>query len=342
MSEHDRRLAELLADAVEPVEPSYRLDAIRASARTPSRRLWHYALAGTAAAAAVVVAVAVVGSRTDQQPLGPAVPEPAPTATEPPLPSGGTTVPVYYVGDTAGGPRLFRELRRLAGSDPLELAVEAALGRAPDGSGLRPLDPDYRSAWPAGTSARTSFDGVGVDGGLTIDLGGEGSLRERPDGLDPEEAGMAVEQLVWTAQAAARVRAPVRILLDGRPTDQVLGVPVAEPLATGPTLQVLNRVSLTSPEQDATVTGDVLEVRGVANSVEATVGWELLRDGEPVRTGHATADGWMEERLFPFATSIDVSGLPSGSYTLVASTSDPSGGQEGDGPQVDTRDVTLE
>ena len=37
---------------------------------------------------------------------------------------------------------------------------------------------------------------------------------------------------------------------------------------------------------------------------------------------------------------IDISGLDAGSYTFVASTDDPSGG-EGGGPTVDTKDFTV-
>lgn len=347
MSEHDRRLAELVTDAADAVEPAYRLDAIRAAAGGGSRPSWRHALAAGVAVAAVVAAVAVVGSQVPSGPPEPAGPGPKPPAspsTSPPQtspPAASTTVAVYYVGDTGSGPRLFREFRRLPGANALVAAVGAAVGTAPDGTELAPLDPDYRSAWPAGTTADARFDGLGADGELTIDLAGPGVSRDRPAGMGADEARMAVEQLVWTAQAAVGVRAPVRILLGDGITDQVLGVPVPEPLTTGPALDVLNRVNLTTPEQGATVDGDTLEVTGVANSVEATVGWELLREGEPVRTGHATAEGWMGERLFPFSTTIDVSGLSPGAYTLVASTSDPSGGLEGDGPQADDKDLTL-
>lgn len=335
MSASDHRLAELLADAVEPVEPSYRLGVIRATVHPAPRRRWHPALVAAAGTAAVLVALVVVGGQVLPDRSGPAVPPTAP----------GTSVAVYYVGDTEGaGPRLFREFRRLPASDRLDAAVQAAVGRSPDGAASEPLDPDYRSAWPAGTTAEASFDGVGPAGEFTIDLGSgvEGSLRERPTGMGAAEAAMAVEQLVWTAQAAGQVRAPVRILLDGEITDQVLGVPASEPLARGAALQVLNLASITSPAQGATVTGDTLEVTGVANSFEATVGWELLREGEPVRDGYATTEGWMEERLFPFTTLIDVAGLAPGDYTLVVSTGDPSAGVEGRGPMRDTRDVTIE
>ena len=56
--------------------------------------------------------------------------------------------------------------------------------------------------------------------------------------------------------------------------------------------------------------------------------------------GFATAEGWMG-KLFPFTTTLDLSDLPPGDYTLVASTDDPSGGAEGNGPFTDTKDFTL-
>lgn len=351
----DQRIRELLHDAVAEVEPQHALEHIRARTAVRPARAWLPVGGTVLAVAAAVTAFAVLGTGSDRgaEPApgpassGTASPgTPTPTTSTEPEPDTGpdTTVAVYYVGDTErAGPRLFREFRRLATSDPLDTAVATALGRGPDGTSLQPLDPDYRSAWPAGTRAETTFEGDGGDGTFVVDLGGDvdGGLRRRPPGMSEAEAAMAVEQLVWTAQAAGQVRAPVRILVDGQITDQVLGVPTSEPLAQGPALQVLNLVSLTSPAQGDTVEGETLRVTGVANAFEATVGWELLRDGQPVRTGFATADGWMGERLFPFATELDVSGLAPGDYTLVVSTGDASGGEEGVGAMTDTRLVTL-
>ena len=57
-------------------------------------------------------------------------------------------VAVYFVGDTAAGPRLYRELRSDLDPDSrVVLAIDAALrGDA--------LDPDYRSPWPEGVVLR--------------------------------------------------------------------------------------------------------------------------------------------------------------------------------------------
>ena len=53
-------------------------------------------------------------------------------------------VPVYYVGDTGQGPRLYREFHPGIGGAQLDQALVDAVGRTPD-------DPDYRTVWPAGT-----------------------------------------------------------------------------------------------------------------------------------------------------------------------------------------------
>ena len=55
-----------------------------------------------------------------------------------------------------------------------------------------------------------------------------------------------------------------------------------------------------------------------------------------------TAEGYMEEKLFPFAQSFDISDLEPGLYVLTASTDDPSGGAEGFGPDTDSKVITIE
>jgi hypothetical protein len=65
------------------------------------------------------------------------------TATGPgrPAPTVPATraTPVYVLGPTARGPRLYREFRPGAASDPVRAAVA--------GLGAPPADPDYRSPW---------------------------------------------------------------------------------------------------------------------------------------------------------------------------------------------------
>jgi len=256
-----------------------------------------------------------------------------PATSEPP--AGGGAVPVYYVGETPQGPRLYREFHAGGANRLLDAANDAASGT--------PDDPDYRSAWPEGTTFESvSFDGIGNDGLIQVTLSDE-SLHDRPSGMSEREAELAIEQVIYTLQGVVGARAPVQFRLGDNPINEVLGVPTSEPLANGPVLATLAHVNITMPEQGEVVSGDTLEVTGVANSNEANVLVKLQRyegtfivDQQPF-----TADGWMGNKLFPFSGTLDISGASPGTYILSATTDDPSGGAEGFGPHTDTKIITI-
>ena len=146
---------------------------------------------------------------------------------------------VYFVGDTAAGPRLFRELRPDLDADSgVVLGIDAALrGDA--------LDPDYRSPWPEGVVLRQWSDGPD---GITVSL--EGAPVDRPADMSEEDARLALEQLVRTAQAVyGRGKVPVDVQIEQQVTDTVLGVPTTAPLTGSPDLDVLAPVSLSEPSE---------------------------------------------------------------------------------------------
>jgi len=255
---------------------------------------------------------------------------PSEQTSETPDSSGGVsrTVAVYYVADTdRAGPRLYREFQRGEG-EALPAAVAALTGT--------PLDPDYRTLWEGGQVLSASYDGEVV--AVTVDP----AVRSRPAGMSRAEARAAVEQAIYTVQAAVQERAPVQFRTEANPIDQVFGVPTSEPLANGEALDVLSHVSLTSPEQGQVVDDGTLEVSGVGNSFEANLGWEVRQGGQVVDRGFVTMEGWMEPKLFPFETDVDVSGLEPGDYTFWVTTDDPTGGTEGIGAMTDDRDFTIE
>ena len=98
-------------------------------------------------------------------------------------------------------------------------------------------------------------------------------------------------------------------------------------------------VNVTQPEEDSQP-GATFFASGVANSFEATVPWEVRDEsGAKVLEGFATAEGW-GDHLYPWESEVDASGLAPGTYTFVAMTDDPSGG-EGGGPTEDTKTFTL-
>jgi hypothetical protein len=349
----DERVRALLDEAVSDVEPREALDSIHARTRATSarrKRSWLLGAGGAMVATAATVA-AVTALAPDSTPDSPDAPGPAastsitppertsPEATarptgSPPAPSTTQTVPVYYVGETSRGPRLFREFHRVhTGGDPLRAAVREAVT-------VPPADPDYRSDWPTGTAVNTSFDGSGNTGQISIGLYNEGTdLRRRPAGMSAEDAAMAVQQLVYTAQAATQTRAPVQFYLTRRGsskdrTDTILGVPVSEPLAQGDPADVLAQVWVIDPAEGAAVRAP-FTVSGVAAAFEANVQWELRQGDRVVKEGFTTAKECCT--MAPYAFEVDV---PPGEYTLVVHDSDPSGG-EGLAPWQDTKQLTV-
>lgn len=309
-------------------------------ARRPSARHW-----ARASATVLVCALALVacsdetvptsgearepGKQSPKTPKTPQSSEPAESPTESPTDDGGTTVPIYWVGDGPGGePRLFREFHRVQG-DPLTEAARLVMG------GGQPDDPDYRTLWPEVEVA----DVGATDGVLLVQIPGDG-FTERPDGMTGRDARLAMQQLVYTLQGVQQERVPVLVKRGG--TDfRLLGLPTDVQHEQASALETLNLVSITSPEEGATVTGDTLTVTGVANSFEASGPCRLLVDGvEMVLQGYQS-DGWMEDRLFPFEVDIPLEGI-SGEAVVQCETDDPSGGAEGNGPAVDTKNITIE
>jgi hypothetical protein len=347
---HDERLRALLDDAVSDVEPRPALEQIQARTKvTPmsSKRPWILAAAGAVVAtAATVVAVTVLTGdepSTTSGPAASATPTPSEPAaespTEPAEPTGepstgsgeSVAVPVYYVGDTNTGPRLFREFHQLekneTGAGQVRVALEEAFGDTA-------LDPDYRSPWPEGTAVSgVSVDGLEASDVVWVDLTGA-ALHDRPAGMSRAEAGMAVEQLVHTVHAVLQRRAPVQVMLDGERTDTVLGVPTSEPLAAGDPMRVQGTVWIITP-QDGDVVEGPIEVEGRGAFFEANVSWQLLENGEVVDEGFATAEEGMT--LSPYSFQVDAA---PGDYVLRVYDADMSGG-EGNGEAEDTKRVTV-
>jgi hypothetical protein len=275
----------------------------------------------------------------DPEPTGSATatdspsPSESPSESEPPTPSEtgqpGTAVPVYFITDSPAGPRLVREFHRVDG-DPLLEAARLVAG------GGQPTDPDYRTLWPeVEISSVTPTDGV-----LLVEVPGDG-FTSRPDGMSKREARLAVQQLVYTLQGVQQERSPVVIHREDGITS-TFDLPADQEHQQASALKTLNHVNITSPEEGTTASGDTLTVSGVANSFEANVICEVRRGDEALQTVPITAEGWMEDKLFPFEGEIPLSGIEPGEAQLQCSTDDPSGGAEGPGAYTDTKTITVD
>ncbi|MDQ0734930.1 GerMN domain-containing protein [Arthrobacter agilis] len=101
-------------------------------------------------------------------------------------------LPVYWLGDVEGSDRLFREFLpppEGATGDPIADAVQLMTAG-------RPLDPDYRSPWQQASSVRSAISTKNV---ITLDMSSD-AFSSR---LDEDAARLALQQLVYTATAAA-------------------------------------------------------------------------------------------------------------------------------------------
>lgn len=245
---------------------------------------------------------------------------------------GDHTVTAWFVGDAPRGPVLYAE--QVAVSEPDD-------GLADDLAALMttPKDPDYRTLWQEGSLVSAEFLGNGSEGVIRVEVSADATAA--PDGVSPKEAKLALQQVVHTLQEAAGTKAPVEFVVDGDNADQVLGVPTAAPVKRAGPLKTLNLMSITTPAEGEQVSG-TFTATGANNGFEAWVGWQLLdADGEVVKDGFTTAEGWTGGKLYPWEAEIDVSDVPAGDYVLRFHNDDPSGGAEGSGPDEDTRSITV-
>ncbi|MCW2797138.1 Gmad2 immunoglobulin-like domain-containing protein [Nocardioides sp.] len=274
-----------------------------------------------------------VGSSTSATPtdVPPDTSTPSESASTTDQPADTVTVPVYFVGETPQGPKLYREFRKVQADNPLEEA--AALVTAGDA-----LDPDYRTLFTS--NAITSIDFSDGAGAIAVQLADD-SWGPRPAGMTKRDAKLALQQLVYTLQGVQQSRVPVLFQVDADPVT-VFGIDTAGGIKAAAPLDVLALVNVTAPEEGATVSG-TFKASGVASSFEATVPWEIRQGdslGQVVKKGFSTAEGWMD-KLYPWETEVDVSDLAPGTYSFVAMTDDPSGG-EGGGPTEDSKTITVE
>ena len=284
-----------------------------------------------------VVALAACGTDDDPQandpndrPTRSHAPSQQPSQSGSPAPSqsGGSTpatvaVPLYFVGDTPQGPRLFREFQQVEADNPVDEALAVLAAGAAQ-------DPDYRSLLPDGTPTLVQGDNSEAIG-VNVPV----EWAERPAGMSAKEAALAVQQIVFTVQGALQSRAPVEFFSDG--LTPVLGIDKSSFKASQDALALVN---VTEPEEGSSP-GDTFTASGVANSFEATVPWEIRdQGGQKVLDGFTTAEGW-GDKLYPWQAQVDVSSLPAGTYSFVAMTDDPSGG-EGGGPTEDSKTITVQ
>ena len=336
----ERALRQALATDVRRVQPSDRLDAILRAAHDAgpatggpghTARRWLVPVAAAAAVAAVIGGVWAANRGDNGQQTTPpmtnsatsAPTTPAPTSSSPsassttssgPAQTVQATLPVYFVGpigDSKPTYKLFREFVRgnVAADQSAAHKVKAALVLAINAQPYSNTD-GYLQPW----SGQTIGDVQVTPQLITVDLANAGN----PDAaLTPEVRRLAVQELVWTATAAAQQTSPVRITVNGAPaklfgsiaTDRAFQRP-----SSSESWRDLAPIWVDSPTRDQVLpAGTKVTVKGQATVFEANVAWDLQRGATTVKQGHATASIGAPERG---QYSIDLGTLQPGSYTI--------------------------
>lgn len=236
--------------------------------------------------------------------------------TDPGSSGGDAATAVYFVTPGPLGDRLVREFQ--PGGADLASAVDLLSGT--------PLDPDYANpatGWVQGATQEGDEITATVTGAA-------------PGG---DDASLVVQQVVYTLQAAVGDTLPVRFVdADGGDVSGLAGA--SNPVAAAPQLDTLLLVNVTDPAEGTTVSGS-FTATGRASSFEASVQWELRSGDEVVESGVVMHGGDWATGLGAWEVTVDVSALDPGTYTFLARTDDPSGG-EGPGPAEDTKDVVVQ
>jgi hypothetical protein len=301
-SDLERQLRESLRRDAERITPRERRTEILAMVHdrteiTEPQRRWLIPVAAAASVAligAIAWGAANTGGSQQVTPAGSSTSTTAPTTTGgvPNASSsngtGATTqvaLPAYFVGASSGaGDRfgLYREFVRSAvpaGATPAQKA-KAAVAVAMNAQPFTNYEP-YVQPW-SGTKVQ---DVTVTPSLITITLSGPGS-----SGFTPEQTRLAVQELVWTAQAAVgQGTIPVKfVVADGSPklfgtygTDKTYNRP-----AKALQYQDLAPIWILSPDRGKVFPAKAAVVaNGESCAFEATTQWQLKKGGTAVKSG---------------------------------------------------------
>ena len=333
-SDLERQLRESLRRDAERINPRDRRMEILAMVHDdtevaqPARR-WFIPL--TAAASVAVIGAIIWGISTAGggqpvgQPVGPAASSsstsssPTPPSPSPSPATGATSqvaLPAYFVGATSqAGDKfgLYREFVKTAlpaGATQAQKA-KAAVAVAMNAQPFTNVEP-YVQPWSS-----TSVKDVAVTPSLiTITLSGPGA-----SGFTKEQARLAVQELVWTAQAAVgQGTIPVKFSVANGSSTLFGRYPVAQTYnrpAKDLQYQDLAPIWIVSPVRYQVFTaagaGAPVVASGESCAFEATTAWQLKKSGAVVSSGSTTASSGCPQRG---TWKVDLGHLAPGDYTF--------------------------
>lgn len=241
--------------------------------------------------------------------------------------------PVYWIGRSGRSVFLYREFRDVPEQEnPVTRALRAMMSE-------EPLDPDFFTPWQNPSSLATSISGKDV---INVDVS-EDAFNSN---LDADMAARAVQQLVYTATAAAassglidsgqQIR--VRILVDGH-TDY----PAFKHIQLGDLMSrapgMVAPVWIIDPQEGVELGAGTVKITGRSTKAGSKLRWQVLKGAEgeakaPYLTGEATAAAEAgQSGVFTLALK-----LPAGDYELKVAQAGAGGGPD---QNADTRSFTV-
>ncbi len=233
-------------------------------------------------------------------------PTPSPT-TPTPTPTQSTPAPqeypveVFWTSSQPTDIRLASEVVTVAtDQSPLVAALSGIL----DGT-LTPTDPDYVNLWGSGSRLNSL---VFEDTIATLDIS-VGNIN-----VGAMSEFRALQQLMFTVTAAEPSVTGFRFTIDGETVETLAGhVDLTSIVTIGDPNESLMAVQIVSPLEND-VTASPVTVTGQACVFEATVAWELRRDGDTIDSGSTMAAEACPTRS---AWTLELGELQTGTYTIV-------------------------
>lgn len=262
---------------------------------------------------AVAVASLLAGCAAEPSAGGPTATEtrsasPSATTTATVTANGLTTdAVVYWLGDSGTSTWLYPETVQVPDNGTaVRSAVVAMMTQTP-------ADPDLSTPWSEPSEVSVSQDGDAI----TVDLSQDAFANTN---LGSEQAGRAIQQLVWTATQAADTAGPVTILVDGEPYDAWGTVRLGEPMTRSEDARA--PIWVDSPAEGEEVAAGSIPISGSANVYEGNVAIEVTdTDGDVVAETFGTAASGVYR---DYSATVD---LDPGEYTLSAYSPDVSSGE---------------
>ena len=237
--------------------------------------------------------------------------------------------PVYWIGRSGSDVFLYREFRDVPDQEnPVTRALRSMMSD-------KPFDPDFFTPWQNPDKLATSISGKDV---ITVDVS-EDAFNSN---LDADMAARAIQQLVYTATAAAassglidsgqQIR--VRILVDGH-TDYMAFDHIQLGALMTRSTGLVAPVWIIDPQENVEVPGGSVKITGRSTTAGGKLRWQILRSGadgstEPFLTGETTASPEQGQAgVFTLALT-----MPAGDYELRVAQAGTGGGPD---PFEDTR-----